>query len=173
MFDKKALLPIQNGILALLKLTATLTKDAEKEAAKATLAELRKGDEALRDRLFVLQVWKRYDHETADKMARMKAGEYLDPELAKVLEIREKKQERDKREREREKERSRNEPKRFKGSGATHYGAHDNGHQSSGRGGFVPRGRGGSTRGSKRPSAENTCHNCGGTDHFYKTCPKK
>ena len=59
----------------------------------------------MRDRLFVLQVWRKYDQETADKLARRKAGEFLDPELAKVLEEREKKMDREKREREREKER--------------------------------------------------------------------
>ncbi len=81
---QKALLPIQNGIIAFVKLTATLKDDNTKNAANATLEEFRNGDEALRDRLFVLQVWRRYDHETAERMARMKAGEFEDPELAKV-----------------------------------------------------------------------------------------
>ena len=66
---QKAILPLQNGILALVKLTATLTKDTENAAANATLVDFRKADEAHCDRLFVLQVWKHYDHETADSMA--------------------------------------------------------------------------------------------------------
>lgn len=166
---QKALLPIQNGIIAFVKLTATLKDDNTKNAANAILEEFRNGDEALRDRLFVLQVWRRYDHETAERMARRKAGEFEDPELAKVLE------EREKRCRERDKERSRNQPKRFK-SGASYYGYHpsgsyDNGPQSTGRGGHGVRGRRGNIRGSKRPSAENTRHKCGSSEHFYKTCP--
>ena len=169
------MLPMQNGIPTLVKLTATLTKDAEKEAANSTLADLRKADEAHRDRLFVLQVWKSYAHETADTMARLNAGEYLDPDLNKALEKREKKQEREKREKDREKERSRNEPKRFKGSGGggARYSSYDSGQQSSGRSTYGSRGRGGNTRGSKRPSAVNTCYTCGGADHFSKGCPKK
>jgi len=175
---QKAMLPMQNGILSLIKLTATLTADAAKAAANATLVDLRKADEALRNRLFVLQVWKNYDHETADTMARMKAGEYLDPELNKALEKREKKQEREKREKDREKERPRNEPKRFKDSDDDgghyngHYSSYNSGYQSSGRDNYGSRGRGGNTRGIKRPSAENTCYTCGGTDHFSKGCPK-
>ena len=92
-----------------------------KQAAMNSLAEFRKSDESMRDRLFVLQVWHTYDQETADKLARRKAGEFLDPELAKVLEEREKKMDREKREREREKERHGSRSKRYKG-GASYHG---------------------------------------------------
>ena len=170
---QKATLPLQNGILALVKLTATLTKDTEKAAANATLVDLRKADEVHRDRLFVLQVWKHFDHETADSMARFKAGEYLDPDLNKALAKREKRLEREKREKDREEERSHNEPKRFKDNGGGHYGSNDSGHQSSERGTYGSRGRCENTRDSKKPSAENTCHTCGGIDHFFKSCPTK
>ena len=44
-----------------------------KQAAMNSLAEFRKSDESMRDRLFVLQVWRKYDQETADKLARRKA----------------------------------------------------------------------------------------------------
>ena len=47
--------------------------------AESAMAEFRKTGESIRDRLFVLQVWRRYYQETADKLARMKAGEFLDP----------------------------------------------------------------------------------------------
>jgi hypothetical protein len=40
----------------MIKLTAKLTKDTEKNEAADILAELRKADELMRDRLFVLQV---------------------------------------------------------------------------------------------------------------------
>jgi hypothetical protein len=53
-------------------------------------------------------------------------------------------------------------------------GSYSEGQQSSSRGGYVPRGRVvGISRGGKRPSAENTCHKCGATDHFFKSCTKK
>ena len=164
---QKALIPTQNGILGLTKLIATQTVAAEKTAATAILADLRKSDQSLRDRLFVLQVWKSYDYDTAERMARRKAGDYEDPELAKVLEDREKRSDREKREREREKEKARDQAKRFKG-GDSHRGPHVQ--QPSGRGSYAPRGRGG-VRTNKRPSAENTCHKCGSPDHFYNTCP--
>ena len=44
------------------------------------------------------QVWRKYDQETADKFARRKAGEFLDPDLAKVLKEQEKRADRIKRE---------------------------------------------------------------------------
>jgi hypothetical protein len=87
---QRVILPTQNGILAIMKVAAQLTKDQEKAQAEGILTEQRKADQALRDRLFVLQVWRRYDQETADKFARRKAGEYLDEDLAKCLEERDK-----------------------------------------------------------------------------------
>ena len=49
-------MPVQDGIIALIKLTAKLTQDTEKVEATVVLGELRKADESMRDRLFVLQV---------------------------------------------------------------------------------------------------------------------
>ena len=117
---QKGLQPVQNDILALIALGIQLP-EANKEAARNVLAEFKKADVAMRERLFVLQVWRRYDQDTADKLARRKAGEFLDPELSKVLEERERKHDREKRERERDKERFRNQPNRFRG-GAANYG---------------------------------------------------
>lgn len=175
---QKGLQPVQEGILALMKLVAKLP-EANRQEATDVLTEFRKADESMRARLFVLQVWRRYDQDTAEKLARRKAGEFLDPELAKVLEEREKRIDREKREREREKEmKYRSQPKRFKG-GASQYGdsgqgsSDSNGNQSFGRGGYGPRGRGGGSRGGKRPGPENKCHLCGSPDHFFKSCPSK
>lgn len=53
---QKTLMPVQDGIIAMIKLTAKLTKDMDKNDAADVLAELRKADESMRDRLFVLQV---------------------------------------------------------------------------------------------------------------------
>nr|CAH0105377.1 unnamed protein product [Daphnia galeata] len=52
---QKSLMPVQDGIIALIKLTAKLTKDTEKAEAAVVLGELSKADESMRDRLFVLQ----------------------------------------------------------------------------------------------------------------------
>jgi hypothetical protein len=41
-------------------------------------------------RFFVLQVWRKYDHQTLHKLAQKKAGEYQDPDLVKILLDREK-----------------------------------------------------------------------------------
>jgi hypothetical protein len=53
---QKTSMPVQDGIKAMIKLTAKLTKDTDKNEAADILAELRKADESMRDRLFVLQV---------------------------------------------------------------------------------------------------------------------
>ena len=55
-----------------------MTAGPAKNVAEGALAEFRKAEEAMRDRLFILQVWRRFDHDTADKLARVKAGEFLD-----------------------------------------------------------------------------------------------
>ncbi|KZR95930.1 Uncharacterized protein APZ42_010011, partial [Daphnia magna] len=65
-------------------------------------------------RLFILTIWRKFDYATADKVARRKAGEYLDADLAKVLEERDKRE--IKRKREKDKDRSRGQGKRFRGN---------------------------------------------------------
>jgi hypothetical protein len=138
---QKALLPLQNGIIASVTLISTLAAGATKREAENILVELRKSEESMRDRLFVLQVWRKYDQETADKLARRKAGEYLDPELAKVLEEREKKMDREKRERERDREKFGNRSKRYRSDssyrGDSRPSTSDHGtYHTGGRGGF-------------------------------------
>ena len=166
---QKSLHPIQEGILQLEKAVAALPQDKQGDT-KAALATIKKADVVLRERLFVLQVWRKYDQETAEKLARRKAGEFEDPELTKVLDEREKRLEREKREREKDRERFRNPAKRYKG------GAHSYGESGSSYGGSsprlssVPRGQ---SRGGKRPGAENRCHLCGSQEHFFRSCPNK
>jgi hypothetical protein len=65
--------------------------------------------------LMMPQVWRKYDQETADKFARRKAGEFLDPDLAKVLEEQEKRADRIKRE-PKDKQMFHSQTKRFRGS---------------------------------------------------------
>jgi len=163
------MLSTQNSIITLRPLAARLTAE-NKAAADAVLTELRKMDESNRDRLFILQVWRKHGQDAADSLARRKAGEYLDPDLSQVLEDQAKKRERG----EKEKERS-NRPKRGRGgasyynndeygpgpSGAPGYSAHGRGgYSATGRGGYGS-GRGGSAGGGKRPGNDNKCHICG------------
>lgn len=158
----------QNGILGSLRLIATMEQGANKTAAKDVLAEFRKAHELMRHRLFILTIWRKFDYATADKVARRKAGEYLDADLAKVLEERDKRE--IKREREKDKDRSRGQGKRFRGNHSyqVDFGAgpsnprgyHGHGVQASrgGRGGST---RGGSTRGGgQAPTTERRCYVC-------------
>jgi hypothetical protein len=166
---QKSLIPAQEAILQLGKAVAALPQD-KREGANEALTTLKKVDVALRDRLFVLQVWRKYDQETAERMARQKAGEFEDPALTKALDEREKKLEREKREREKDKMKFQNQAKRYKG-GAQSYSEPG----SSVGGNFhratsFPRGQ---NRGGKRPGAENRCHICGSQEHFFKSCPSK
>ena len=87
---QRAIEPLQDAILKFLKLAAQL-EDAQLQAAADSLEDFRKSESELRQRLFTCQVAKKYGWEDANKMARRKAGEFDDPELAKVLEEGEKK----------------------------------------------------------------------------------
>ena len=100
---QKTIEPLQDAILRLALLASTTTAENTLGELNNSLTELRKSDKELRDRLFVVQVAHRYDWVAANKVARRKAGEYDDPELTKVLEEREKKEEKQN-ERERKKD---------------------------------------------------------------------
>ena len=186
---QKVLEPTQDAILNLVKLTAKLTGE-DQNAANVILGEMRQSEKVLRDRLFVLQVWRKYDYETANKMARKKAGEYDDPDLAKVLEEKQKKE--DKAKAEREKMKLMPTANRFKrtrpfslpygraGPPAFGGGYWPNTNQTrsfsggyGGSGGFG----GPNFRGRGRPNADqrgdDKCHNCGEKGHYYRECPNK
>ncbi len=176
---QKALLSLQNGIIESSRIIGRLPAGRDRREAESAMAEFRKADESMRDRLFVLQVWRRYDQKTADKLARMKAGEFLDPELAKILEEREKRHDRDRREREKERERS-NRSRRYRG-GTAHYSDYpsrlsDSGaYQTTGRSGFGSEygGRGGNVRGGRRPGPDNKCLFVANQAIFSSNAPKK
>ena len=174
--------PLQDAILRLVKHAATVTDAAPLAELTASLDEMRKADKELRDRLFVLQVAKKFDWKTANKMARRKAGEYEDPELTKVLEEREKREEKAKRNREKEKSQAFSSPNSkkprftFSGQGPSNpRGAQGyvsplaSAHRQDQRGGYGrPTGYG------YRPQArDDVCNNCHQRGHFWKNCPSK
>jgi hypothetical protein len=141
-------------------------------------AELRKAEDELRQRLFVCQVAKRYGWEDANKMARRKGGEYDDPELAKVLEEREKKEEKAKRDRAKSAGSGGAKRGRFasslgtsKGSG---YVARQNNSPLAAVDQSSSRSRGGYAR---RPQAQASsdlkCYVCGGFGHYFRHCPDR
>jgi hypothetical protein len=175
--------------LKLVNLATTITNEAHLQAINSSLEDLRKSEKEQRDRLFVIQVAKKYDWEAANKMARRKAGEYDDPELSKVLEEREKKEEKAKKEKARlaitlKSKRG----GRFFGSassfraGFSGYGlapmvmsphfSQDFGAPRRGAGYF--RGRSSGYTFGRRPERdEQRCHTCNQTGHFWKMCPNK
>ena len=181
---QKVMEPQQDAILVLAKLASGL--EGEKLAdAKSSLEGIRKSDKLLRERLFVLQVWRKYDYQTAHKLAAKKAGEYEDPDLTKILEDREKAKEKDKRElqRAREAQRSRSftPTKRAKMSGPPFVRAvagQTTGQQATTYGqyrqtGYNNRGGAGGGAGPSKSKADKNCFICGETGHFFKECPTK
>ena len=177
---QKALEPLQNLILRLAKVGAT-AKDDQLTEVNLCLVDARKTDAEMRARLFVLQVARKYDLATAHKMSRRKAGEYDDPDLAKVLEENEKREDKLKRERERAKSQS-------PATKRARFSAGNNLYQRSSSMGFQnqtsplaaaypgarPAGYGGFSRKSVFQTREpKVCHSCGQQGHFIKHCPNK
>ena len=177
---QKALEPLQNLILRLAKVAAKAT-DEQLTEVNICLTDARKTDGEMRARLFVLQVARKYDLATAHKMSRRKAGEYDDPDLAKVLEENEKREDKLKRDRERAKSQS---PATKRGR----FGPGNNMFQRSSSVGFQhqssplaaaypgarPAGYGGFSRKSVFQTREpKGCNSCGQIGHFIKHCPNK
>ncbi len=138
----------------------------------------------------MIQIAKKYDWDSANKMARRKAGEYDDPDLSKVLEEREKKEEKAKKEK--AKLATTLKAKRggrfYGGSPATSfrrfpgYGLapvalapqfpSELGAMS--RGFYRGPGAGpGPSFGRRPPQEDQKCHTCNQSGHFWKYCPNK
>ena len=64
---------------------ATMVEGEGKDSAQVALAEIKKSQELMRNRLFILQVRREHGEEVSDKLSRTKAGEFLDPHLNKIL----------------------------------------------------------------------------------------
>ena len=179
--------PLQDSILALATL-ATLAATANGEGLASmteVLAGMRASDTHLRARLFVLQVARTYSWEHAHKMSRRKAGEYEDPDLAKVLEEMDKKEEKSKRESEKDRRKAAEGAKRGRFSGpqfnrgAQNYGGYRSPLATSYTGG---RSQGASnsygyrSAGGTRPrqaDEDKKCNNCQEKGHFWRACPSR
>ena len=173
--------PLQDAIMKIADVASTTTEEGTLAKLNTSLEEMRKAEKELRDRLFVLQVAKKYDWEAANKMARRKAGEYDDPDLAKVLEEREKKEEKDKR---KIKDRATSSPYskrgRFQNEGQSSYRGGHQGHHShyATAHSQEPRthsyGRHSGFNNYRQASRdEQACNNCHQKGHFWKNCPSK
>ncbi len=184
---QKIMEPLQDAILRTAKTAATMEGEAKAQVA-LSLEDMRRSDKLMRERLYVLQVWKKHGYETANKLSRKMAREYDDPDLAKLLEEKEKREEKDRREKEKEKDRARaqafNAAKRPRfgsspfsrgGAGgsfnpsplAATYGQYKAqssgyGYRGGARGGHFP-----------RDSKSEKCHICGETGHFWRNCQAK
>ena len=181
---QKFIEPQQDAILSLAKLAAKLEGNNLAEA-NLSLEGFRKSDKELRNRLFVLQVWRKYDYQTSQKLAQKKAGEYEDPDLVKILDDREKAKDKEKREAQRAKSATTNTFKRARLAGPTYVrgtGAQSNsplattyGQYKHGGGGYNSRGgaRGGAGHNSRNSQGDKNCFLCGEDGHFFKYCPTK
>jgi hypothetical protein len=182
---QRSIEPLQDAILRLSKVAATVTNEATLQEINASLDEFRKTDKELRERLFVVQVARKYDWEAANKMARRKAGAFNDPELTKVLEEREKKEEKAKRIKEKERSRSLT-PSHFKrgrfssGSYSPSYARGSHQGYSSPLASAYPqeqRPRSGYGHapytGFRRPNTDDACYICNQKGHQWRACPSK
>ena len=180
---QKTIEPLQDAILKLANLATTTTAENTLTELNNSLTELRKADKELRERLFVVQVAHRYDWDAANKVARRKAGEYDDPELTKVLEEREKKEEKVKREREKDRARSLSSFQakrgRFNENPSPYYGRGGPQVHASPSASAYPQGqrRAGFGRsnsfGARQFKEEERCNNCHQKGHFWRECPSK
>ena len=168
----KLLLNSQEGIIVSNRLVAAMEAGIQKEAAILALAEFKKNDLLMRNRLFILQVQKQYGEEVADKLSRTKAGEFLDPDLNKIFEEENKMKRRLQLELEKERERSRITAKRAKvypprakesDDGPSKTGGYHG--ASGGRGGYS---RGGGTK--NIPTEPRRCYVCKSTEHLARNC---
>jgi hypothetical protein len=181
---QKVIEPQQDAILGLAKLAAKLDGSNLAEA-NLSLEGFRKSDKELPNRLFVLQVWRKYDYQTSQKLAQKKAGEFEDPDLAKILDDREKAKEKEKREAQRARSANTSTFKRARLAGPTYArgtGAQSNsplaatyGQYKHGGGGYNSRGgaRGGAGNSSRIPKGDKKCFLCGEDGHFFKDWPSK
>ena len=181
---QKAMEPLQDSILALATLTAT-ANGAELTAMTEILVGMRASDTHLRARLFVLQVARTYSWEHAHKMSRRKAGEYEDPDLAKVLEEMDKKEEKNKRELEKDRKKAADGAKRAKFSGpqfsrgAQNFGGYRSplaatyaGGRSQGANNNYGYRSAGGTR-PRQADEDKKCNNCQEKGHFWRACPSR
>lgn len=168
--------PLQDGIIALTKLAAGLEGD-NKAALVVGLEDIKKAEQLTRNRLYILQIWRKFDYETANTVAKKKNGEFEDPDLVKALEDRDKKEEKAKRERERARAATPYRAKRGRYEGSS---PHASGTYGAYRAQMQDRGHGRSQRGGHRGGyinrdwkTDGKCYTCGQGGHQFKECPDK
>ena len=168
----------QEAIIVSTRLIATMVEGAGKDSAQVALAEFKKSDDLMRNRLFILQVRREHGEEVADKLSRTKAGEFLDPDLNKILQEENKMKRKIQLELEKEKERLRIKAKRTKfnprssdyGAGPSNAGGYHGSYQGTtrGRGGYS---RGGGTKHIPTTAPEpKKWYTCQSTQHLARNC---
>ena len=102
----RMIFPLKDTIIELSALIATMEAGAPRTSAIASLGQMKKSDDEMRKQLFCLQIWKKHGREIAVKYNKRKRGEYLDNNLAKVLEDKDKIEAKKERDREAAKKRT-------------------------------------------------------------------
>ena len=171
------LFPLQDAIIQSTALVSTMEAGASKTSAIAALARMSKSDDEMRKQLFFLQVWKKHGRVAAVKFAKRKRGEYLDNDLAKVLEDEDKIKARTERDLAAARERAASLAsltKRPKYSPTNNYpGAGSSGGNRGGKG--YLQGRRGHAQGGQQttPKKPKKCYLCNAIGHFVRNCPNK
>jgi len=141
---RDSIIHVQNGILMAVRVIATMEAGAPKTEATAALDHFRKSDKVMRQRLFILKVWRKHGQDIATQLASVKAGELLDPDLAKLLKEKQKSEQKIQRDLAKDRAAVQQQAKRFKADNGAGPSGYDRGSLKTGG---YPRGEGGNARG--------------------------
>ena len=177
---RDCLLNLQAGIITAARCVARMADGVHKQEAQEALQSFRKSDKTMRDRLWILQVWRKHGQEVATQLSCVKTGELLDQDLAKILKDKQKNELKIQRDLAKERAVTQQQAKRFKaepGAGSSGYnrgvssrGVSSRGGRGNARGGGGP-GRGGGPE-PGQSGRERRCYTCQSIEHFARNCPK-